>query len=404
MSQYAHCPPSKSQSKLSSWPVLKQEFTFSRNEIDTVFCIDHIIGKGGFSRCYSVNVKNATVNPMMVKCMRKDKIVSERQRQLCRREMDMLKIVSHTNIVTLVDCFETQAFLFILSEYCIHGNLMDMMKYMKRLDVNDARYIILHMTRGIAYLHQNRIVHRDIKPANVVVGENCVPKLCDFGLSLQLTDDKERRRTLCGTPNYMAPEMLINIVGHGCLVDMWALGCCLYFFVMGYAPFETDSIKSTFARIKTGVYSIPSFMCKHPDACDFMHRVLTVSPCLRLTAKAALKQPFLTVKTVVPWHLFQREEFRKPSAVFPSMKSNTPQHRTLQSIQKVKTVRKEKPKSTPRKGIEHVPEILMNMSAKAELTSVPVSSSGATTSTECNNTHSSMNCTERIGNMFITSI
>lgn len=113
---------------------------------------------------------------------------------------------------------------------------------------------------AVEYLHQHKIIHRDIKLGNILLTKDMKLKLGDFGLSAKLLDDSERRKTACGTPNYMAPELINHMLadGHSYEVDIWAIGVVIYTLVFGRPPFETSEIKTTMERIKRGLYTFPA--------------------------------------------------------------------------------------------------------------------------------------------------
>lgn len=106
---------------------------------------------------------------------------------------------------------------------------------------------------GVHYLHQNRIIHRDLKLGNLFLNDDLTVKIGDFGLAAKIEYDGERKKTLCGTPNYIAPEILYK-KGHSFEVDIWSIGCIMYTLLVGKPPFETSSLKETYARIKKCEY------------------------------------------------------------------------------------------------------------------------------------------------------
>ena len=107
------------------------------------------------------------------------------------------------------------------------------------------------------YLHKNRVIHRDLKLGNLFLNDKLQIKLGDFGLAAKLDFDNEKRHTVCGTPNYLAPEVLSNRMGHSFEVDVWSLGVVIYAMVVGKPPFETQEVKMTYEKIRKGIYSFP---------------------------------------------------------------------------------------------------------------------------------------------------
>jgi polo-like kinase 1 len=111
----------------------------------------------------------------------------------------------------------------------------------------------------LKFLRQKKIIHRDLKLGNLLLGKNMEVKVCDFGLAVQLNSVTEMRQTICGTPNYIAPEMLQKTNnGHSFEVDIWALGIIVYALLVGKPPFETKDVNSTYKRIQSGTYEYPN--------------------------------------------------------------------------------------------------------------------------------------------------
>ena len=107
------------------------------------------------------------------------------------------------------------------------------------------------------YLHKHRVIHRDLKLGNLFLSDKMEIKLGDFGLATKLEYEGERKRTICGTPNYIAPEILEGKRGHSYEVDIWSLGVIIYTLLIGKPPFETNDVKTTYRRIKMNAYSFP---------------------------------------------------------------------------------------------------------------------------------------------------
>lgn len=122
-----------------------------------------------------------------------------------------------------------------------------------------------------------RIVHRDLKLANILLDKDMTIKLGDFGLAAKLNFDDEKRRTMCGTPNYIAPEILDNTIGHSYEVDIWAIGVIIYTLVFGKPPFDTADQSYTFKRIKACSYEFP-LMKGSDEVKDLIRKILVKNP------------------------------------------------------------------------------------------------------------------------------
>jgi polo-like kinase 1 len=134
--------------------------------------------------------------------------------------------------------------------------LNDMLKRTRRLTECEIKYYLLQVLNALEYLHGRRIIHRDLKLGNLFLNENMEIKMGDFGLATKLEFAGEKRRTICGTPNYIAPEILES-KGHSCEVDIWSFGVICYTLAYGRPPFESKDIKETYKKIKAGLYSFP---------------------------------------------------------------------------------------------------------------------------------------------------
>lgn len=127
--------------------------------------------------------------------------------------------------------------------------MMELHRRRKTLTEPEARYYMRQILSGVNYLHQNRIIHRDLKLGNLFLNDELHVKIGDFGLATKIEFDGERKKTICGTPNYIAPEILMK-QGHSYEVDIWSIGCIMYTLLIGRPPFETTTLKETYSRIK----------------------------------------------------------------------------------------------------------------------------------------------------------
>lgn len=150
-------------------------------------------------------------------------------------------------------------------------------------------------------IHGKGIIHRDLKLGNILIGDRMKIKICDFGLSTKLKDPGERKKTVCGTPNYIAPEILDSL-GHGMEVDIWSLGVIVYTMLTGKPPFEDDSVESTYFNIRNNQYSFPTFGASQ-EIEDLIDRIFVVNPSERITLEEIYEHPFLNPKEDVPVEL-----------------------------------------------------------------------------------------------------
>lgn len=128
-------------------------------------------------------------------------------------------------------------------------SMMELHKRRKTVTEPETRFYMKQILSGVHYLHQSKIIHRDLKLGNLFLNDDLQVKIGDFGLAARIEYEGERKKTLCGTPNYIAPEIL-NKKGHSFEVDIWSIGCIMYTLLLGKPPFETNSLKETYSRIK----------------------------------------------------------------------------------------------------------------------------------------------------------
>lgn len=134
----------------------------------------------------------------------------------------------HPNVVRFIECFEDPANIYMILELCPNKTLMEMLRKRKRFTEPEVRFYIVQLLGALKYMHGKRVIHRDLKLGNIFLDEDMNIKIGDFGLAALLVDDNERKKTICGTPNYIAPEVLFNSgkegEGHSFEVDLWAVG------------------------------------------------------------------------------------------------------------------------------------------------------------------------------------
>lgn len=138
----------------------------------------------------------------------------------------------------------------MLLELCSNESMLQVLKRRKRLHEFEVQCFTLQIIKALRYIHAHKIIHRDLKLGNLFVNDQMQIKIGDFGLAAKINFIGERKRTMCGTPNYIAPEVLEGKTGHSYEVDVWSLGVIIYTLIIGKPPFETTDVKETYARIK----------------------------------------------------------------------------------------------------------------------------------------------------------
>ncbi|RKF57786.1 Calcium/calmodulin-dependent protein kinase cmkB [Golovinomyces cichoracearum] len=251
---------------------------------------------------------------------------------MVRNEIAVLKHVSmgHQNILTLVDYFQTQNNLYLITDLALGGELFDRICRKGSYYEADAAELIRATLSAVAYLHDHGIVHRDLKPENLLFRtpeENSDLLIADFGLSRIMNEEQFHvLTTTCGTPGYMAPE-IFKKTGHGKPVDLWAVGVITYFLLCGYTPFDRDSNLEEMQAILDSDFSftpVEYWRNVSVDAREFIASCLTTDPTKRITAHEALGHPFVT-------------GVRKDGDLLPVVKRNFNARRRLHSA--IDTVR-----------------------------------------------------------------
>uniref|UniRef100_A0A8C5DY34 Serine/threonine-protein kinase PLK3 n=1 Tax=Gouania willdenowi TaxID=441366 RepID=A0A8C5DY34_GOUWI len=212
--------------------------------------------KSRFAKCYEMT-DLSTSKVYAAKIIPHARVSKPHQREKIDREIELHRALHHKHIVHFYHHFEDKENIYILLEYCSRKSLAHILKARKVLTEPEVRYYLRQIVSGLKYLHEQEILHRDLKLGNFFVSESMELKVGDFGLAAKLEPAGNRRKTICGTPNYLSPEVL-NKQGHGCESDIWALGCVMYTMLLGRPPFETTNLKETYRCIREARYSLPS--------------------------------------------------------------------------------------------------------------------------------------------------
>jgi len=239
-------------------------------------------------------------------------------------EIEILKRVSkgHPNITTLYDYFETPNNLYLVMDLCTGGELFDRIYNRGHYYEADAADIVRTVCSAVAYLHDKNIVHRDIKAENMLFKskeENAPLLIADFGLSKIIDNQINVLMTTCGTPGYMAPEVIAR-TGHGKPVDMWSIGVLTYFLLCGYTPFDGQRMDEEVKNILAGNYKfepVQYWFAVSATARDFISKLLVVNPNLRMTAKQALQHPWLQ-QTVLNTRSIEQDPSKNLMPIFKS--------------------------------------------------------------------------------------
>eukprot|EP00124_Ichthyophonus_hoferi_P003814 Ihof_evm1s358 gene=Ihof_evmTU1s358 len=234
------------------------------------------IGTGTFGRVYlSQNQKNSTLYALKV--LKKADIVRLKQVEHVKAEKEILwTSASHPFIVSLYSAFQDSKSIYMVLEYVCGGELFFHLRNAGRFDNSTARFYVVEITLAIEHLHSQNIVFRDLKPENLLLDPQGHMKITDFGFAKRILD---RTWTLCGTPEYLAPE-IIQSKGHDKAVDWWALGILMFEMLAGYPPFYDDNQFGIYEKILNGKIKHPPYI--DPCAKDLVEKLLTEDRTKRL--------------------------------------------------------------------------------------------------------------------------
>ena len=258
-----------------------------------------LLGKGGFAKCYEFVCAENKKN-FAAKVIAKSSLVKSRAKQKLISEIKIHKSLHHPQIVAFEHYFEDTENVYILLEMCQNQTLNELLKRRKRLTEIEVQCYIVQLIKALKYLHSHRVIHRDLKLGNLFLTDKMELKVGDFGLATKLDFEGERKRTVCGTPNYIAPEILDGKSGHSYEVDIWSLGVIVYTLIIGKPPFETQDVKTTYKRIKMNNYSFPETAVISEAAKNLITEILVTDPSKRPTLDQILTHDFFNQGTSIP--------------------------------------------------------------------------------------------------------
>ncbi|XP_052352747.1 MAP/microtubule affinity-regulating kinase 3-like isoform X11 [Oncorhynchus keta] len=236
------------------------------------------IGKGNFAK-----VKLArhilTGREVAIKIIDKTQLNPNSLQKLFR-EVRIMKILNHPNIVKLFEVIETERTLYLVMEYASGGEVFDYLVAHGRMKEKEARAKFRQIVSAVQYCHQKHIVHRDLKAENLLLDADMNIKIADFGFSNEFTMGN-KLDTFCGSPPYAAPELFQGKKYDGPEVDVWSLGVILYTLVSGSLPFDGQNLKELRERVLRGKYRIPFYMST--DCENLLKRFLVLNPAKRGT-------------------------------------------------------------------------------------------------------------------------
>ncbi|XP_065161237.1 aurora kinase C-like [Atheta coriaria] len=259
------------------------------------FDIGKPLGRGKFANVYLAREKTSKFI-VAIKVLFKASIQETHNEHQVRREIEIQTHLRHPNILRMYGYFHDESRVYLILEYAPKGALYKSLLQQpnQRFDDAQAAKYIYQMSDALLYCHSKKVIHRDIKPENLLLDSKGDLKISDFGWSVHAPSS--RRTTLCGTLDYLCPEMVKGET-YNEKIDLWSVGILTYELLVGKPPFETTNYDDTYARIMSVNYRFPDFVCE--EARDLIRGLLVVNPEGRMDLKSVLKHPWI-LKHVKP--------------------------------------------------------------------------------------------------------
>lgn len=209
---------------------------------------------------------------------------TDKQRLGIDREITMMKLMNHPNIMRIYDVYEGEKELFLVLEYIEGGELFDFLVNRGRLPPLEALAYFKQIVHGLNYAHTFSIIHRDLKPENILIHSLSPPlvKIADWGMAA-FAPPALQLETSCGSPHYASPEIVNGEKYEGNATDIWSCGVILYALLTGRLPFDDKNVRTLLAKVKLGKYDMPAWV--DPNAQDLLRRMLVVDVAKRITVR-----------------------------------------------------------------------------------------------------------------------
>lgn len=247
-------------------------------------------------------VKDPGGGRLACKVVTKSSLKTRKAKTKLYAEIKIHRFLEHPNIVRFQECFEDHENVYMTLELCAGGSLMDMLRRRRRFTEPESRFFMVQLIGACHYMHTHQVIHRDLKLGNLFLDGSMNVKVGDFGLAALIENPGERKKTICGTPNYIAPEVLFDTAnGHSFEVDTWSIGVILYTLVIGRPPFQTSEVKAIYKRIRDNDYGFPPERTVSSNAQHLISQILTPDPQLRPTLHDIVDHPFFTHGPVPPY-------------------------------------------------------------------------------------------------------
>ncbi|TYI21373.1 hypothetical protein ES332_A06G034000v1 [Gossypium tomentosum] len=276
--------------------------------------IGRTIGEGTFAKVkFAQNTE--TGESVAMKVLDRSTIIKHKMVDQIKREISIMKLVRHPYVVRLHEVIASRTKIYIILEFITGGELFDKIVHKGRLSEAEARRFFQQLIDGVEYCHSKGVYHRDLKPENLLLDSLGNLKISDFGLSALPEQGVSLLRTTCGTPNYVAPEVLSHKGYDGAVADVWSCGVILYVLMAGYLPFDELDLTTLYSKIERADFSCPSWF--PVGAKSLIRRILDPNPQTRITIEQIRSDEWFN-KGYVPVRLLEYEDINldEVNAVF----------------------------------------------------------------------------------------
>ncbi|KAH9318563.1 hypothetical protein KI387_020332, partial [Taxus chinensis] len=247
-----------------------------------------VIGEGSFAKVRLARNMQTGQN-LAIKVLNKERILKDKMVEQIKREISTMRLVKHPNIVQLAEVMASKTKIYFVLEYVTGGELFNKIAQQRKLKEDDARKYFQQLINAVDYCHSRGVYHRDLKPENLLLDSKGNLKISDFGLSALSQQVKEDGllHTTCGTPNYVAPEVIVDKGYDGAKADLWSCGVILFVLMAGYLPFDEPNIMALYKKIYKADFTCPNWFSA--GARKLILRILEPNPKNRITIPEILE-------------------------------------------------------------------------------------------------------------------
>ncbi|KAH9731291.1 CBL-interacting serine/threonine-protein kinase 9 [Citrus sinensis] len=278
------------------------------------------LGEGSFAKVkFAKNVE--TGDFVAIKIVDRDQVLRHKMVEQIKREISTMKLIKHPNVIKIIEVMASKTKIYIVLEFIDGGELFDKIAKHGRLKEDEARRYFQQLINAVDYCHSRGVFHRDLKPENLLLDSYGVLKISDFGLSAISQQEDGLLHTACGTPNYVAPEVLNDKGYDGRASDVWSCGVILFVLMAGFLPFDESNLMALYRKICRADFSCPSWFSS--GAKKLIKRILDPNPDTRMTISQMLEDEWFK-KGYKPPHFDKEEEVNLDDvdAIFNDSKEN----------------------------------------------------------------------------------